>query len=164
MCRERWISHLDPNIKKFFPIFFFSIVKNRDLWTPQEDVLLISEYLISSTHWSKIAEKLPGRNVYSVKNRFYSLLLRNNIERKNSHIKEEINNLLEKLESKLPKKIHHQENQQGNNGKKSFKFYFSYILDIFKASLLNFPLVNNVGNLIDSPCIHSNLLIIQFIL
>lgn len=51
----------------------------RNLWEIQEDIILLSEYLIHSSKWTKISQKLKGRTIYCVKNRFHSLLNKNGI-------------------------------------------------------------------------------------
>ena len=38
-----------------------------------EDAILVKEYLQNGAKWSQIASQLPGRNCYSVKNRFVSI-------------------------------------------------------------------------------------------
>lgn len=92
MCRERWISHLDPSLKKNY-------------WENREDIILLSEYLLHSTKWLKISLKLPGRNVHCVKNRFYSLMNQNGISTRNPNMLKEIIKLLDCLKQKSNKKI-----------------------------------------------------------
>ncbi|KAK7267925.1 hypothetical protein RIF29_20606 [Crotalaria pallida] len=58
-CRERWENHLRPNIKK-------------DLWTEEEEKILIEAHKIYGNRWAKISKKLPGRTENMVKNHFYS--------------------------------------------------------------------------------------------
>jgi len=62
-CRERWFNTLNPDVKK-------------GNWTPEEDFIIFDSYRQFGSHWTKIAEKLPGRTENSIKNRFYSTLRR----------------------------------------------------------------------------------------
>lgn len=62
-CRERWFNTLNPDVKK-------------GNWTPEEDFIIFDSYRQYGSHWTKIAEKLPGRTENSIKNRFYSTLRR----------------------------------------------------------------------------------------
>ncbi|XP_016469577.1 transcription factor MYB98-like [Nicotiana tabacum] len=54
-CRERWHNHLRPDIKK-------------DLWTEEEDRVLISAHAEVGNKWSEIAKRIPGRTENSIKN------------------------------------------------------------------------------------------------
>ncbi|XP_009777823.2 transcription factor MYB98-like [Nicotiana tabacum] len=54
-CRERWHNHLRPDIKK-------------DLWTEEEDRILISAHAEVGNKWSEIAKRIPGRTENSIKN------------------------------------------------------------------------------------------------
>nr|KYP65260.1 Transcription factor MYB98 [Cajanus cajan] len=54
-CRERWLNHLQPNIKK-------------DSWTAEEDLILIEAHQEFGNKWSEIAKRLPGRSENTVKN------------------------------------------------------------------------------------------------
>jgi len=58
-CRERWLNHLDPNIKK-------------DEWTEEEDKQIYDLYKRFGTSWSKLAREMKGRTENAIKNRFYS--------------------------------------------------------------------------------------------
>ncbi|KAI3988166.1 hypothetical protein MKX01_011955 [Papaver californicum] len=54
-CRERWHNHLRPNIKK-------------DVWTEDEDRILIQSHIEIGNKWAEIAKRLRGRTENSIKN------------------------------------------------------------------------------------------------
>ena len=58
-CRERWLNHLDPTIRK-------------EDWTPEEDQEIYQLYKKHGTSWSKLAREMKGRTENAIKNRFYS--------------------------------------------------------------------------------------------
>ncbi|KAG2602043.1 hypothetical protein PVAP13_5KG651000 [Panicum virgatum] len=55
-CRERWINHLRPDIKQ------------NDIWTEEDDKMLIGAHKYFGNRWSSIARFLPGRSENAVKN------------------------------------------------------------------------------------------------
>jgi hypothetical protein len=63
VIRERWISHVDPSIK-------------RESWTKEEDVKLLTACLTIGLRWKQISLQLPGRTEHAVKNRHQSLKTR----------------------------------------------------------------------------------------
>ena len=60
-CRERYQLFLSQGINK------------KVKWTKDEDDLLLSKYEILGPRWKKMEEYFPGRNSYTIKNRFISL-------------------------------------------------------------------------------------------
>ncbi len=62
-CRERWLNHLRPNIRK-------------GNWTEHEDKIILSEQKRIGNKWASIARLLPDRSDNSVKNRYHSTLTR----------------------------------------------------------------------------------------
>eukprot|EP00190_Bangiopsis_sp_CCMP1999_P005476 CAMPEP_0198732480 /NCGR_PEP_ID=MMETSP1475-20131203/36202_1 /TAXON_ID= ORGANISM="Unidentified sp., Strain CCMP1999" /NCGR_SAMPLE_ID=MMETSP1475 /ASSEMBLY_ACC=CAM_ASM_001111 /LENGTH=303 /DNA_ID=CAMNT_0044495611 /DNA_START=92 /DNA_END=1003 /DNA_ORIENTATION=- len=60
-CRERWVNHLDPAIKK-------------DPWTPAEDNKLLELHAKLGNRWVEFAKELSGRSENSIKNRWNSIL------------------------------------------------------------------------------------------
>lgn len=56
-CRERWINHLDPNVKK-------------GDWTAKEDEILLRIGEQFPAKWAKIARHIPGRTENTVKVRW----------------------------------------------------------------------------------------------
>ena len=60
-CKERWGNHLDPSI-------------DRGPWNSQEDLAVFEGFKRHRTAWSQIASELGNRTGTAVKNRFYSLI------------------------------------------------------------------------------------------
>lgn len=98
-CRERWINYLNPNLKKYFFQFiieYYKIYFFRGSWSYEEDIKLLERFQQYNKKWSVISEVLKGRNLNSVKNRFHSLLKKNDISEPTS---ENINQLIVKLKN-----------------------------------------------------------------
>ena len=62
-CRERFVNHLDPALKK-------------GEWTDNEEAILIAMHQQHGNRWSMIAKELPGRSENQVKNHWYSTIQR----------------------------------------------------------------------------------------
>ncbi|CEM21424.1 unnamed protein product [Vitrella brassicaformis CCMP3155] len=60
-CRERWMNHLDPHVKK-------------GEWTEGEDYHIFKMVMDHGNRWADIARTMPGRTDNSVKNRFNSAI------------------------------------------------------------------------------------------
>ncbi len=65
-CRERYVNHLDPEMKK-------------TAWTADEDNVIRDMFPEFETKWSKYMVLLPGRSDNAIKNR-YHMIARNNFE------------------------------------------------------------------------------------
>ncbi|KAL4462109.1 hypothetical protein ABPG74_000954 [Tetrahymena malaccensis] len=68
-CRERWNNHLDPDMK-------------RGQWTDEEDLHLLQLSFENGSKWSYIAKELKERTENAVKNRYKSLLRKEEKENK----------------------------------------------------------------------------------
>ena len=60
-CRERYKLYLDEGIKR------------KEKWTNEEDEILLSKYELLGPRWKLMEKFFPGRNSYSIKNRYSSL-------------------------------------------------------------------------------------------
>ncbi|MCD9642742.1 hypothetical protein HAX54_029684 [Datura stramonium] len=68
-CRERWHNHLRPDIKK-------------ELWTEEEDRILIEAHAEIGNKWAEIAKRLAGRTENSIKNHWNATKRRQLTKRK----------------------------------------------------------------------------------
>ena len=57
--KDRWVSHLDPNVKK-------------GAWTEAEMKLLRDAQSELGNQWAEIAKRIPGRSQQQTKNRWYN--------------------------------------------------------------------------------------------
>lgn len=62
-CRERFVNHLDPELKK-------------GEWTDNEESILIAMHEQHGNRWANISKRLPGRSDNDVKNHWYSTIQR----------------------------------------------------------------------------------------
>jgi len=62
-CRERFVNHLDPELKK-------------GEWTDDEEAILIAMHEHHGNRWALISKQLPGRSANDVKNHWHSTIQR----------------------------------------------------------------------------------------
>lgn len=62
-CRERYVNHLDPDLKK-------------GEWTDDEEAILIALHEQHGNRWANIAKQLAGRSDNDIKNHWYSTIQR----------------------------------------------------------------------------------------
>lgn len=62
-CRERYVNHLNPDLKK-------------GEWTDNEEAILITLHQHHGNRWANISKELPGRSDNDVKNHWYSTIQR----------------------------------------------------------------------------------------
>jgi hypothetical protein len=62
-CRERYVNHLNPELKK-------------GEWTDDEEAVLVAMRQVHGNRWANISKELPGRSDNDVKNHWYSTVKR----------------------------------------------------------------------------------------
>ena len=88
-CRERWLNHLDGNVKK-------------EEMSTEEDLILLNFVMGNGSKWSQIVPLLHHRRTeHQIKNRFHSLVRR---YKKNKDSPTAVGQLVEEIESKA--KVH----------------------------------------------------------
>lgn len=56
-CRDRYVLHLDPKL-------------NKNVWTHEEDAMIVQLYNRYGSRWSFISKMMNGRSDNAIKNRF----------------------------------------------------------------------------------------------
>ena len=73
-CRERWHNHLSPDVRK-------------TKWSAEEDRAIVEAVQLYGTRWSEIVKMFPGRTDNAIKNRWNSMLRKE--DRRLKRMKEE---------------------------------------------------------------------------
>jgi len=68
-CRERWHNHLSPDVRK-------------SKWSEDEDRAIVEAVQLYGTRWSEIVKMFPGRTDNAIKNRWNSMLRKEDRRRK----------------------------------------------------------------------------------
>ena len=68
-CRERWHNHLSPEV-------------NNSRWSPEQDRAIVEAVHLHGTCWSEIVKLFPGRTDAAIKNRWNSMLRKEERRRK----------------------------------------------------------------------------------
>lgn len=71
-CRERWHNHLSPDVHKA-------------KWSADEDRAIVEAVQFYGTRWSEIVKMFPGRTDNAIKNRWNSMLRKEERRRKRVH-------------------------------------------------------------------------------
>lgn len=66
--RERWLSHINPDIIKYKTTY------RRKDWTLEEDLILFEKVEEIGKKWAKIAKCLKNKSEHSVKNRYKKII------------------------------------------------------------------------------------------
>ncbi|MED6220763.1 hypothetical protein PIB30_048029 [Stylosanthes scabra] len=99
-CRERWLGHLRPNIRK-------------GPWSKEEDMMLIKLHKEIGNKWAEIARRMEGRSDNSVKNHWNAIKRRRRMNTQNFRAKR-----FNTYDSKNVVKKNSSINNNNNNNKK----------------------------------------------